>query len=95
LDQPAAPHAVPFEKFYRGSWHLQPAIGGTSTDLIPHTPYQGYLDIHYFSALQRYVKVISDDTHFAYAESTDGLSWTIPTLLGVYGPIAAIPLPSG
>ena len=91
----ARPHAVPFEKFYRGSWHLQPAIGGASTDLIPHSPYQGYLDIHYNSALERYVMVISDDTHFAYAESTDGLTWTIPTLLGVYGPIAAYPTAVG
>lgn len=89
------PHAVPFEKFYKGNWHLQPAIGGASTDLIPHSAYQGYLDIHYNSALQRYVMIISNDTNFAYAESVDGLTWTLPTSLGVYGPIAAYPTAVG
>jgi hypothetical protein len=68
----AAPHhAIPFEKFYKGNWHLQPGIGGASTDLNPNSAYQGYLDIHYNSALQRYVMIISNDTTFGYAESTD------------------------
>jgi len=89
------PHAVPFEKFYKGNWHLQPAIGGASTDLIPHSAYQGYLDIHYNSALQRYVMIISNDTNFAYAESVDGLTWTLPASLGTYGPIAAYPTAVG
>jgi hypothetical protein len=88
-------HAVVFEKFYKGSWHLQPAIGGASTDLNPTSAYQGYLDIHYNSALQRYVMIISNDTNFAYAESTDALSWTVPTLLGTFGPIAAYPTAVG
>ena len=66
-------HSIPFEKFYKGSWHLQPALGGVSTDLSPDSPFSGYLDIHYNSALQRYVMIISDDTPFAYAESVDGL----------------------
>jgi hypothetical protein len=78
------PHTVPFEKFYQGNWHLQPGIGGASTDLIPNSPYQGYLDVHYNSALQRYVLITSDDVNFAYAESVDGLHWTTPTLLGIY-----------
>jgi len=91
----ARPHTVAFEKFYEGSWHLQPAIGGASTDLNPHSAYQGYLDIHYNSPLERYLMIISDDTHFAYAESIDGLTWTIPTLLGIYGPIAAYPTAVG
>jgi len=89
------PHAVPFEKFYQGSWHLQPGIGGASTDLNPKSAYQGYLDIHFNSALQRYVMIISNDTAFAYAESSDGLNWTIPTLLGTFGPIAAYPTAVG
>jgi hypothetical protein len=88
-------HAVVFEKFYKGSWHLQPAIGGASTDLNPTSAYQGYLDIHYNSALQRYVMIISNDTNFAYAESTDALTWTVPTLLGTFGPIAAYPTAVG
>jgi hypothetical protein len=72
------PRAVPFQKFYRGDWHLQPAIGGASTDLNPKSAYQGYLDIHYSDAIQRYVMIISDDTTFAYSESVNGLTWTWP-----------------
>lgn len=89
------PHAVPFEKFYQGNWHLQPAIGGASTDLNPKSAYQGYLDIHSNSVLQRYVMIISNDTTFAYAESIDGLTWTVPIPLGDFGPIAAYPTAVG
>jgi hypothetical protein len=91
----ARPHTVAFEKFYKGSWHLQPGIGGTSTDLNPTSAYRGYLDIHFNRALQRYVLIISDDTQFAYAESIDALTWTVPTLLGTFGPIAAYPTAVG
>ena len=88
-------HAIAFQKFYRGSWILQPAIGGASTDLIPHAPFSGYLDIHYNTWLQRYGMIISNDTYFAYAESIDGLKWTTPIVLGTYGPIAAYPTAVG
>ena len=91
----ARPHTVSFEKFYAGSWHLQPGIGGASTDLSPKSAYRGYIDIHYNGALQRYVMIISDDTDFAYAESIDGLTWTTPALLGTFGPIAAYPTAVG
>jgi hypothetical protein len=91
----ARQHTVGFEKFYRGSWRLQPAIGGASTDLNPKSVYQGYLDIHFNSVLERYVMIISNDTTFAYSESIDGLSWTIPVPLGEYGPIAAYPTAVG
>jgi hypothetical protein len=93
----AHPHTVPFEKFYKGSWHLQPGIGGASTNLIPEaTPQQrGYIDIHYNSALQRYVMIISNDTTFYYAESVDALAWTDPAPLGDFGPIAAYPTAVG
>lgn len=77
------PHAVPFEKFYEGNWHLQPGIGGASTDLAPNGQ-GGYLDIHYNSALQRYMMIIDNDSTFYYAESGDGLSWTTPVLLGTF-----------
>jgi hypothetical protein len=80
----AHPHTVAFEKFYQGRWHLQPGIGGASTDLNPNALYQGYLDIHYNSALQRYVMITSDDVNFGYSESVDGLTWTLPTLVGVF-----------
>jgi hypothetical protein len=89
------PHAVPFQKFYQGDWHLQPALGGASTDLNPKSAYQGYLDIHYSDALQRYVMIISNDTTFAYSESVNGLTWTLPVPLGVFGPIAAYPTAVG
>ncbi len=92
---PAPHHSIPFQKFYKAGWHLQPAIGGASTDLIPHAPFSGYLDIHFNSVLQRYIMIISDDTDFAYAESPDGLAWTVPTTLGTFGPIAAYPTAVG
>jgi hypothetical protein len=92
---PAPPHSVAFEKFYEGKWNLQPAIGGASTDLNPASVYQGYLDIHYNSSLQRYVMIISNDTAFAYSESVDGLAWSLPVALGSYGPIAAYPTAVG
>jgi hypothetical protein len=92
----AAPqHAIAFQKFYKGSWHLQPAMSGASTDLNPHAPFSGYLDIHYNTTLQRYVMIISDDTQFAYAESVDALTWTLPIPLGTFGPIAAYPTAVG
>jgi hypothetical protein len=88
-------HTVPFEKFYAGTWNLQPGIGGASTERLPNSPYQGYLDIHYNSVVQRYLMIISNDTAFGLAESTDGLTWTSPVGLGTYGPIAAYPTAVG
>lgn len=87
-------YAVPFEKFYDLSWALQPGLGGASTDLIAQSPLQGQPDVHYDSALNRYVLLMSDDTSFAYAESVDGLIWTTPEIFGTYGgnpSIAAYP----
>lgn len=91
------PHTVPFEKFYKGSWVLQPGIGGASTDLMPNNSPQerGYIDVHYNSALQRYSMIISNDTTFYYAESVDALRWTVPMPLGDFGPIAAYPTAVG
>jgi hypothetical protein len=89
------PHTVPFQKFYQGDWRLQPAVGGASTDLNPKSAYQGYLDIHYSDAIQRYIMIISNDTTFAYSESVNGLTWTLPVSLGVFGPIAAYPTAVG
>jgi hypothetical protein len=83
---PAHPHTIPFEKFYEGTWNLQPGIGGASTDLNPNwAPQQGgYLDIHFDSDLKRYVMIVDNDTTFYYAESVDGLTWTTPISLGDY-----------
>ena len=90
-----SPRTVAFEKFYDGKWNLQPGLGGSSTDLSPKSAYSGYLDIHWNSFLKRYVMIISNDTNFAYAESTDGLTWTVPTLLGNFDTIAAYPTAVG
>ena len=81
------PHMIPFEKYYSGVWNLQPGIGGMSTELLPSAQqqYSGYLDVHYNSALQRYVMITSDDTNFAYYESVDGLTWTNAQYLGAFG----------
>ncbi|HWW14249.1 MAG TPA: hypothetical protein VN310_06280 [Candidatus Dormibacteraeota bacterium] len=88
-------HSIAFQKFYDGSWILQPAIGGASTDLSANSSFQGYLDIHFSSFLHRYVMIISNDTTFGYAESVDGLNWSLPVLLGTFGPIAAYPTAVG
>ncbi len=84
---PGHPHAVQFEKFYQGTWNLQPGIGGASTNLFTSSAqqYSGYLDVHYNSAIQRYVMITSDDTNFAYYESVDGLTWTNAQYLGAFG----------
>ncbi len=92
---PPGPHTVAFEKFYEGKWNLQPGLGGASTDLSPKSAYSGYLDIHWNSFLKRYGMIISNDTNFAYAESIDGLTWTVPTLLGNFDTIAAYPTAVG
>jgi hypothetical protein len=51
--------------------------------------------VHYNNYLKRYVMVMSNDTSFYYAESIDGLNWTLPSPLGIYGPIAAYPTSVG
>ena len=92
-----APHAVTFEKFFNGSWDLQPAVGGASTDLITNSQFEGYIDVHYNSDLKRYAMIISNDTQFGYAESVDAIAihWSTPQLLGTFGPIAAYPTAVG
>ncbi len=74
------PHAAAFEKYYEGAWS-QPGIGGLSTDLNPNAGYAGSSNVAYDSALGRYVMITDDTQHLAYAESVDGLSWTLPVLL--------------
>ena len=74
------PHAAAFEKYYEGDW-TQPGIGGLSTDLNPSAGYAGSSNVAYDSAFGRYVMITDDTQHIAYAESVDGLSWTLPVLL--------------
>ena len=75
------PHAVAFQKYYEGDWYLQPGIGGYSTDLNPQAQYSGELQVAYNSALKRYSMIVGEGTVVAYAESPDGLSWSLPSLL--------------
>lgn len=77
----AKPHAAAFQKYYAGNWHLEPGIGGYSTDLDPNAPYSGELQVAYNFYLHRYVMIIDEGNLFAYAESIDGVDWTTPALL--------------
>ncbi len=86
--------AVPFEKYYQRSWHLQPGLGGASTDLIPGSFDHGYIDVHADPELGRYVMILSNDTVFGYAESVDGLVWTQPVPIGTFGNPAIAAYPS-
>ncbi len=74
------PHAAAFQKYYEGAWS-QPGIGGLSTDLNPNAGYAGSANVAYDSAFGRYVMVTDDTQHIAYAESENGLAWTLPVLL--------------
>ena len=65
---------------------------------ISDAPYQGYLDVHYNGALERYVMFTSADTHFANAESIDGLTGQFPHYLestAMFTRSCLILLPSG
>jgi hypothetical protein len=74
------PHAAAFEKYYDGQWN-QPGIGGLSTDLNPDAGFAGSSNVAYDSDLQRYVMITDDTENIAYAESSNGLAWTLPTAL--------------
>jgi hypothetical protein len=88
---------APFEKYFAGSWHLQPGLGGDSEDLIPVNPVGDYIDVHYNAGLARYVMILSNDNDLGYAESLDGLNWSVPQSLGSFGnpAIAAYPTAVG
>jgi len=75
------PHAAAFQKYYAGGWNLQPGIGGYSTDLNPTAGYSGELQVAYNAALERYQMIIGEGVVVAYAESVDGITWTVPSLL--------------
>jgi hypothetical protein len=73
-------HAAAFEKYYEGAWS-QPGIGGLSTDLNPDAGFAGSPNVAYDSDLQRYVMITDDTENIAYAESSNGLEWTLPVAL--------------
>lgn len=74
------PHAVAFQKYYDG-WRLDQGLGGYSRDLNPNAPYSGELQVAYNADLQRYQMIIGEGVLAAYAESPDGMKWSLPTLL--------------
>ena len=76
----ARPHATPFQKFYEG-WDLNQALGGYSQDLNPNGADIGNQQVAYNSDLKRYQMFINQGVLIAYAESPDGMHWSIPSVL--------------
>jgi hypothetical protein len=74
------PHAITFEKRYDG-WNVNQGLGGYSRDLQPDTPYWGPLRVNWNADLKRYQAFINNGNLIAYAESPDGLQWSVPTVL--------------
>jgi hypothetical protein len=74
------PRAAAFEKYYEG-WHLNQGLGGYSKDLNPNGAYSGNMQVAYNSYLKRYQEFINQGVLIAYAESPDGMHWSIPSVL--------------
>ena len=74
------PRAAAFEKFYKG-WNLDQGLGGYSQDLNPTGGYGGNMQVAYNTYLKRYQEFINQGVLIAYAESPDGMHWSIPTVL--------------
>jgi hypothetical protein len=75
------PHAVAFEKRYDG-WNVDQGLGGYSRDLFPSDAiYWGPMRVNWNADLHRYQAFINNGNLIAYAESPDGLSWSLPTVL--------------
>ena len=74
------PRAAAFEKYYQG-WNLNQALGGYSQDMNPKGAYVGNQQVAYNSDLKRYQMFINQGVLIAYAESPDGLNWSIPSVL--------------
>lgn len=74
------PHAAAFQKYYEG-WHLNQGLGGYSQDLNPKGGYLGNMQVAYNSYLKCYQMFINQGVLIAYAESPDGMRWSIPTVL--------------
>lgn len=74
------PHAAAFNKYYEGTW-LEPGIGGLSSDLNPQALWVGENQVVFDDYLQRYVMIVGEGVLMAYAESPDGLHWSLPLLI--------------
>jgi hypothetical protein len=69
-----------FEKYYRGQWE-EPGIGGRSTSLLNLDSTAGDPSAIWSSFLRRYVVIFDDTETISYAESVDGLTWSVATPL--------------
>lgn len=74
------PRAAAFQKLY-DNFHLDQGLGGYSEDLKPNAEYSGELQVAWSSYLKRYQAIIGEGVVVAYAESPDGLHWSLPVLL--------------
>jgi hypothetical protein len=75
------PHAFAFEKRYDG-WNVDQGLGGYSRDLFPAGAiYWGPTCVNWNADLHRYQAFINNGNLIAYAESSDGLSWSLPTVI--------------
>ena len=74
------PRAAAFQKYYEG-WHRDQGLGGYSQDLNPNGAYAGNMQVAYNSYLKRYQMFINQGVLIAYAESPDGMKWSIPSVL--------------
>jgi hypothetical protein len=74
------PHAFGFQKRYEG-WSLDQGLGGYSRDLQPNASYWGPLRVNWNADLRRYQAFINNGNLIAYAESPDGVQWSVPTVL--------------
>lgn len=75
------PHAFAFEKRYDG-WDVDQGLGGYSRDLFPAgAAYWGPTRVNWNRDLGRYQAFIDNGNLIGYAESPDGLNWSVPTVL--------------
>lgn len=74
------PRAAAFQKYYEG-WGMDQGLGGYSQDLNPMGAYIGNQQVAYNSYLKRYQMFINLGVMIAYAESPDGMNWSIPSVL--------------
>jgi hypothetical protein len=72
--------AAAFQKYYH-DWNLNQALGGYSQDINPKGAYVGNQQVAYNADLNRYQMFINQGVLIAYAESPDGMNWSIPTVL--------------
>jgi hypothetical protein len=74
-------HAAHFQKYYEGSWDIEPGIGGYSTDLNPAAQYGGESQVARDSETGGYMMIIGEGVLIAYSQSPDGIHWSAPVLL--------------